>query len=587
MEEKNTMLVKDNVVDVKPATVPAIENGGGATVPAIENEGGMGVPAIENERGVGAQEMGKAGNTGGQYSASQGILPKESTYTKGMKRAYPYFSGISLLYGVVYTFCMYRNPAGITFPLLVVATLAFAALCLRKIRQEADEGGEMGKMEKRRWFRPCTLPYLVAMALLGISTCLTANDFFHFFNKVAIVMLFSAAMLHQLYEDGKWSFPIYMRNLFVFWGSCLSSLFKVFSHAVTYRAEETEISERKKNVSAILKGVGLACLVLLVVLPLLISSDLIVAEWMITFLEDISFVEGVFITFDFFVGIILFYAFLAGLFRQNIGGAANKEKKRAESLTGITFISILAVIYVFYAAVQIIYLFLRAGTLPGDLTYSQYAHEGFWQLLLVSMLNIVMILVCMQVFQKHKVLNVLLLVISLCTCVMAASAAYRMILYVGAYGLTFLRILVLWFLGVLSLVMVGMMVAIFKEKFPLFQYSVAVLACCYIAFSFVRVDAVIASYNIKNWETMRMTDVWYLMSLSEDAAPYIAEIEPEMVADLEENYENWSDVSDENFLVAQKNQYFEYILQKDMSLRQWNYGILKARETAEDYFRGE
>lgn len=566
MEEKNTMPVKDNVVDVKPATVPA----------------------IENERGTGAQEMGKRGNTGGQYSASQGILPKESAYTKGMKRAYPYFSGISLLYGVVYTFCMYRNPAGITFPLLVVATLALAALCLKKIRQEAaDGGGEMGKMEKRRWFRPCTFPYLVAMALLGISTCLTANDFFHSFNKVAIVMLFSAAMLHQLYEDGKWSFPIYMRNLFVFWGSCLSSLFKVFSHAATYRAEETEISERKKKASAILKGVGLACLVLLVVLPLLVSSDLIVAEWMITFLEDISFAEGIFITFDFFVGIILFYAFLAGLFRQNIGGAANKEKKRAESLTGITFISILAVIYVFYAAVQIIYLFLRAGTLPGDLTYSQYAHEGFWQLLLVSMLNIVMILVCMQVFQKHKVLNVLLLVISLCTCVMAASAAYRMILYVGAYGLTFLRILVLWFLGVLSLVMVGMMVAIFKERFPLFQYSVAVLACCYIAFSFVRVDAVIASYNIKNWETMRMTDVWYLMSLSEDAAPYIAKIEPEMVADLEENYENWSDVSDENFLVAQKNQYFEYILQKDMSLRQWNYGILKARETAEDYFRGE
>lgn len=584
MEEKNMVLVKDDVVDVKSAT----ENVGGTGVPIIENERGATVPAIDNERGMGAQEMGKAGNAGGQYSASQGILPKESAYTKGMKRAYPYFLGVSLLYGVVYTFCMYRNPAGITFLLLVVATLAFAALCLRKIRQETtSEGGEMSKTKGWQWFRPCTLPYLVAMALLGISTCLTANDFFHFFNKVAIVMLFSAAMLHQLYEDGKWSFLIYMRNLFVLWGSCLSSLFKVFSHAATYRAEGAEVSERKKKISAILKGVGLACLVLLVVLPLLISSDLIVAEWMITFLEDISFVEGVFITFDFFVGVVLFYAFFAGLFRQNVDGAKNGEKKRAESLTGITFVAILAVIYVFYAVVQIVYLFLRAGTLPGNLTYSQYAHEGFWQLLSVSMINIVMILVCMQVFQKHKVLNGLLLVISLCTCVMTASAAYRMILYVGAYGLTFLRILVLWFLVVLTLVMAGMMVAIFKEKFPLFQYGVAVLACCYIVFSFVRVDAVIASYNINNWETMRMTDVWYLMSLSEDAAPYVAKIEPEMVSDLEENYGNWSDTSDENFLVAQKNQYFEYILQKDMSLRQWNYGILKARETAEDYFRGE
>lgn len=582
MEEKNMVPGTDDTM-----TAPAIENERDMTALAIENERDATMRAIGSEQGVGMQAAGKTGNTGRQYSASRGILPEESAYTKGMKRAYPYFMGVSLLYGVVYTFCMYRNPAGITFPLLVVATLVFAALCLRKIRREAGEFSEADEAGNRKWFRPCTLPYLVAIGLLGISTCLTANDFFHSFNKVAIVLLFSAAMLHQLYEDGKWNFLIYMRNLFVFWGSCLSSLFKVFSHAATYRAEETEISERKKKVSAILKGVGLACLVLLVVLPLLISSDLIVAEWMLAFLEDISFVEGVFITFDFFVGIVLFYAFLAGLFRQNVEGAKGREEKRAESLTGITFISILAFIYVSYAAVQIIYLFLRAGTLPGNLTYSQYAHEGFWQLLLVSMLNIVMILVCMQVFQKHKVLNVLLLVISLCTCVMTASAAYRMILYVGAYGLTFLRILVLWFLGVLSLVMVGMMVAIFKERFPLFQYGVAVLACCYIAFSFVRVDAVIASYNIENWETMRMTDVWYLMSLSEDAAPYIAGIEPEMVVDLEKNYENWSDVSDENFLVAQKNQYFEYILQKEMSLRQWNYGILKARETAEDYFRGE
>ncbi len=64
--------------------------------------------------------------------------------------------------------------------------------------------------------------------------------------------------------------------------------------------------------------------------------------------------------------------------------------------------SILAVVYVFYAAVQIIYLFLRAGTLPGDLTYSQYAHEGFWQLVMVSVINIVMVLICMQVFQKAQ-----------------------------------------------------------------------------------------------------------------------------------------------------------------------------------------
>ncbi len=42
-----------------------------------------------------------------------------------------------------------------------------------------------GKMERRMagGFGTCTLPYLAAIALLGISTCLTANEFFHFLTR--------------------------------------------------------------------------------------------------------------------------------------------------------------------------------------------------------------------------------------------------------------------------------------------------------------------------------------------------------------------------------------------------------------------
>ena len=165
-----------------------------------------------------------------------------------------------------------------------------------------------------------TLPYLAAIALLGISTCLTANEFFHFFNKVAIVMLFSAAMLHQLYEDGKWSFPLYVRNLFVLWGSCIASVGKVFSHAATYRAQETQGAERRKKTLAVMRGVGMACLVLVVVLPLLISSDLIIVEMLEQALEDINIAEGVLPTFDIFVGMVAFYSFF------EIGRASCRER---------------------------------------------------------------------------------------------------------------------------------------------------------------------------------------------------------------------------------------------------------------------
>src|SRR5699024_4004073 len=117
-----------------------------------------------------------------------------------------------------------------------------------------------------------------------------------------------------------------------------------------------------------------------------------------------------------------------------------------------------------YSMIQIVYLFLRLDTgLPDGMTYSQYAHEGFWQLLVVSMINFAAVVICIQIFEKNKVLQMLLCVISVCTCVMILSAAYRMMLYVGEYDLTFLRVLVLWFLAVLMIIFFGVIYSIFRR----------------------------------------------------------------------------------------------------------------------------
>ncbi len=51
---------------------------------------------------------------------------------------------------------------------------------------------------------------------------------------------------------------------FVLWGSCIASVGKVFSHAATYRAQETQEPNGEENV-AVMRGVGMACLVLVVV----------------------------------------------------------------------------------------------------------------------------------------------------------------------------------------------------------------------------------------------------------------------------------------------------------------------------------
>ena len=114
------------------------------------------------------------------------------------------------------------------------------------------------------------------------------------------------------------------------------------------------------------------------------------------------------------------------------------------------------------------------------------------------MINFAAVVICIQVFGENRILSILLCTVSVCTCVMILSAAYRMMLYVGEYDLTFLRVLVLWFLAVLMVIFFGVIYSIFRRQFRLFRYIMAVISGMYIGFSLLRPDGLIAEYNIAN-----------------------------------------------------------------------------------------
>ena len=107
---------------------------------------------------------------------------------------------------------------------------------------------------------------------------------------------------------------------------------------------------------------------------------------------------------------------------------------------------------------------------------------------------------------------------------MIASSALRMLMYIKSYDLTFLRVFVLWSLAVIFLLMTGVLTNIYKERFPLFKYSMVVVTVFYIAFSFSHPDYFIAKYNISQIldNPDEYHDALYLTYyLSADAAPAI------------------------------------------------------------------
>ncbi len=489
---------------------------------------------------------------------------------------------MSVIYGGVFTVCLYRNSSGITFPATVGVSLWFSVLFLKKAGITFQKG---------------TLRYFGGILLLGISTVLTDSGFFHFFNSVGILLLFMMGMAHQLYRDVEWGFTEYVKKFFIMLGTWLISVGEVF-----HRSEKKTVSDMdggntdghadksakkntdspRKNAGPILMGILAAVLMLIIVLPLLMMSDEIFLQLFNRFFRflnpfhlfvEIDFGNIIGVIFTFFFGMLSLYSFFAGLFRMNLGGADRKKPGSSNYITGITFTGILAAVYVLYSGIQILFLFLRIDSgLPEGVTYSQYAHQGFWQLLFVSLINFVTVIICARIFEDNRVLKILLTMISVCTCVMILSAVYRMALYVREYNLSFLRVLVLWFLAVLMIVFAGVIYSIFRKDFKLFRYITAVVSICYILFSFGRPDAMIADYNIRNVRETEETDLYYLLySLSEDAAPRIAQIDRKQLekSQMEEAVETY-------FMEISKEA-------GSASLREWNYSRYSAGKAAEEW----
>jgi hypothetical protein len=421
---------------------------------------------------------------------------------------------LSSVFALFYTFCLYRNKMGLTFPLFALGTAALFLYYLRLSGRALKRGSAL---------------YLAGIALLGLNVCLTSNEIVILFDKGFIFLLFFMLFLHNLYDVATWDLSKYALSLSAMMLSTVQFLPRPVKDLGAYlnirtgersknRAPaETAGGQMKSVVFYVMVGLGISVPLLAVILPLLLSSDVIFME----------FFEGV---FDFDIGddlgAILFMVvsvFVASYgmlcrFGQPMKYAATPvtDKRTHSPVIAITVNLVLLVVYLAYCGIQVVYLFLRRGTLPEGYTYSSYAHEGFFQLVFVCMINILIVLICRKYSADSAALKSVLCLISACTYVLIASAAYRMFLYIGAYKLTFLRLYVLWALAVMAVVMAGGIVYLFRPGMQFARFAAGVLVGLWIVFAYAKPDYLIAAYNIQNHD-----DDSYILQLSYDAVPAI------------------------------------------------------------------
>ncbi|MCM1064672.1 MAG: DUF4173 domain-containing protein [Eubacterium sp.] len=438
----------------------------------------------------------------------------ETEETRKLKENYGFFGMASFLYAVFYAFCMFRNGSGVTFPFFVAGSLLLLCLSLSKLGITLKSG---------------SIFYMAGMMLLGISTFLTDDGRIIAFNKLGIFLLFMSLLLKQYFDTSGWKLGKYLGSIIQASFMSIGELQRPVQDGALYQKNRN--GKRSRTTGYILIGLIVSVPLLLIVLALLASADVFFLEMTRKVFGSINLSNVTDITFRIAVMFFFSYMLTAYLCKKQIKEEV-KNRRTGEPVIAVTVTAMLTFVYLIFSVVQIAGLFLGQLKLPAGYTYAEYARQGFFQLLAVSILNLIIVLVCMSYFRESRVLKVILTLMSLCTFIMIASSAMRMIIYIRFYYLTFLRILVLWALALLTVLFLGILVNIYAEKFPLFRYSMAVVTVFYLALSFAHPDYIIARVNVANMEAESRQwwvdesvepyhDYSYLSRLSADAAPVL------------------------------------------------------------------
>lgn len=487
-----------------------------------------------------------------------------------------------LIYAVAFGVCLYKNASGILTIGIAAATVFLICYCARRTGYGARAA------EKKLY------PYYVGIVLLGISMCCTADSLIITVDYIGNILLVFCALLRIYRGEKEWGPEKYLRSLAELTLSPLTYLALPFQDYHDYKKS----GERKKSdmIKYILIGVLVAIPFIVLVLSLLASADAVFSEMLGSVFDVIGYdmFTIVWRALKFFLFILFIFVYTYGVgvrITSNVMDDRQKEGRGYEAVVGITFTGLLTFIYLIFSGIQILYLFSNSLALPKGYTYSEYAREGFFQLLAVAAINLLIVLFCMRHFKKNRILDIVLTVMSACTYVMLASSAVRMMLYIQQYGLTYLRIEVLLALLIIAFVMAGVIVSIYRKMFPLAHYIILAVGAIWIVFSFCRPEYVIAKYNISRLEVVGQDedgagilgvgyeDLQYLASLGGDAAPAICEL-AEDIASGKVTLSCWTDEEVEDMYAF----YFEGVQawEEKPGARSFNFSRYQAYQCGEN-----
>ena len=378
---------------------------------------------------------------------------------------------------------------------------------------------KMGKIKNKK-------AYILSIPILLLcSTYLFFNNhLFNILNIFVILSLFAAMIIWSLSDKFKYSlFFTKIFNVIIgpleFVGKSLS----IIKDSIKTTGNSNSKIELTKR---IIKAVIISIPVILVILFLLISADDNFAKIFSGFADCIVKLFTSWEVLYFILRIILlavlfiyFVSFIYNLTNEkssfNIIEKISKPKGiKIDIFTVNTVLTILNIVYAIFSIVQLI----NIGNTSSIENYSSTARQGFFQLMIVSIINFTFIIISTinkaeESTKSKKYKNIMNILMLIFTVILIIVSFQKMKLYVGKYGYTYLRILVFFTLATEAILIIPTTMYVIKRKINLFYTYFTIIIVMYILMNFININKVIAKRNVDLYFETGKLDFSYLKKL--------------------------------------------------------------------------
>lgn len=376
--------------------------------------------------------------------------------------------------------------------------------------------------------KPKILPYPLICGtlsvLLSANFVITSNELVNicsFFTMIILASVWLASL------TGKYDCETdtgYIRSFF------LNTFGSIPMLPVTLRSLLNTGKEKNNNIKKILVGLLCAFPLICIVVPLLMDSDDAFNGLVETLIGDLS---------DIIIGIVLaiivsplLFNYIITTRRKDFENKAYAEKS-IDNIVLTTCASALSVIYIIYIVSQLAYFFSAfSSVLPEgyNFTYAEYARKGFFEMCVVSCINLIVVFVIVTFSHKKNSslpVSLKLICIFICafTLLLIATAISKMVMYIDNFGMTQLRICTSTFMIFLFILFIMMIVKCFAIKTNIVKAALPLAAIFLIVLGFGNINSVIAKYNFNAYMSGKLPDldIQYINELGPEGVPYLAE----------------------------------------------------------------